>query len=238
MGFADAAEVYERARPDYPEDALDWIVEALELEPGAHVVDVGAGTGKFARQLAARDLRVTGVEPIVEMRRIFERTVAGADAVEGTAESIPLGDAVADAVTAAQAFHWFDPVRALPEIHRVLRPGGGVALIWNMRDKSHPLHRAYAELIRPYRGVAYPEREQPGSALGLSPLFGEVEERTFRHAQQFDADGLVARTESVSFIARLPEDEHADLLRRIRELAPPGTFEFPYLTKVFTCRSR
>ena len=230
--------MYERARPDYPSAALDHIVDALGLEPGAHVVDVGAGTGKFARQLVARGLRVTGIEPIAEMRRIFERVV-DADVVDGTAESIPLDDGVADAVTAAQAFHWFDPERAWPEVERVLRPRGGVALIWNVRDESHRLHRAYAEAIRPYKGDAYPAGtgHPTGNPLA-TPLFTDVEERTFPHVQLMDADGLVARAASVSFIARLPEDERAPLLERIRALAPPGTFEFPYVTKVFTGHSR
>jgi len=96
--------VYEQARPDYPADALDYIVETLGLGPGSHVVDVGAGTGKFARQLVARGLRVTGVEPIAEMREVFERVVE-AEVVAGTAESIPLDHGTADAITAAQAFH-------------------------------------------------------------------------------------------------------------------------------------
>ena len=230
--------MYEQARPDYPSAALDHIVDALGLEPGAHVVDVGAGTGKFARQLVARGLRVTGIEPIAEMRRIFERVV-DADVVDGTAESIPLDDGVADAVTAAQAFHWFDPERAWPEVERVLRPRGGVALIWNVRDESHRLHRSYAEAIRPYKGDAYPAGtgHPTGNPLA-TPLFTDVEERTFPHVQLMDADGLVARAASVSFIARLPEDERAPLLERIRALAPPGTFEFPYVTKVFTGHSR
>ena len=230
--------MYEQARPDYPSAALDHIVDALGLEPGAHVVDVGAGTGKFARQLVARGLRVTGIEPIAEMRRIFERVV-DADVVDGTAESIPLDDGVADAVTAAQAFHWFDPQRASSEVERVLRPRGGVALIWNVRDESHRLHRAYAEAIRPYKGDAYPAGtgHPTGNPLA-TPLFTDVEERTFPHVQLMDADGLVARAASVSFIARLPEDERAPLLERIRALAPPGTFEFPYVTNVFTGHSR
>jgi SAM-dependent methyltransferase len=237
-GFETAAEVYEQARPDYPIAALDHIVEVLALERGSHVVDVGAGTGKFARQLVERGLRVTGVEPIAEMREIFERTV-DAEVVEGTAESIPLEDRTADAVTAAQAFHWFDSERALPELKRVLRPRGGVALVWNVRDESHPLHRAYAEVIRPYERGAYPVGGgHPGGEPLASPLFTDVEERTFSHVQLMDADGLVARAASVSFIAGLPEDERAGLLERIRALAPPGTFEFPYITKVFTGRSR
>jgi SAM-dependent methyltransferase len=218
-GFETAAEVYEQARPDYPIAALDHIVEVLALERGSHVVDVGAGTGKFARQLVERGLRVTGVEPIAEMREIFERTV-DAEVVEGTAESIPLDDRTADAVTAAQAFHWFDSERALPELKRVL-------------------HRAYAEVIRPYKRGAYPVGGgHPGGEPLASPLFTDVEERTFSHVQLMDADGLVARAASVSFVAGLPEDERAGLLERIRALAPPGTFEFPYITKVFTGRSR
>ena len=230
--------MYEQARPDYPAAALDHIVAELALEPGAHVVDVGAGTGKFARQLVARGLRVTGVEPIAEMRRIFERVV-DADVVDGTAEAIPLEDGVADAVTAAQAFHWFDPERALPELKRVLRPRGGVALIWNVRDESHPLHRSYAEAIRPYKGDAYPDGGgHPAGKPLASPLFTDVEERTFPHVQLMDADGLVARAASVSFIARLSEENRTPLLERIRALAPPGTFEFPYVTKVFTGHSR
>ena len=112
-GFETAAEVYEQVRPDYPSEAIDHIVEVLELEPGAQVVDVGAGTGKFARQLVARGFNVTGVEPIAEMRTIFERVV-DAEIIPGTAESIPLDDGSADAVTAAQAFHWFDPTAPCP----------------------------------------------------------------------------------------------------------------------------
>ncbi len=230
--------MYEQARPDYPADALDHIVETLGLRSGSHVVDVGAGTGKFARQLVARGLRVTGVEPIAEMREVFERMV-DADVVEGTAESIPLDDGTADAITAAQAFHWFDPDRAPPELARVLRPRGGIALVWNVRDESHPLHQAYAEAIRPYKGEAYPASGGHPAGTPLdSPLVDGVEERTFPHVQLMDADGLVARAASVSFIARLGEEERAALLDRIRALAPPGTFEFPYVTKVFTGHSR
>jgi SAM-dependent methyltransferase len=183
-------------------------------------------------------LRVTGVEPVAEMRAHFEQTVRGGEAVEGTAESMPLDDEVADGVTVAQAFHWFDRDRTPRELHRVLRPGGGVALIWNMRDETKPLQQAYSAMLRPYKGEDYPERGHMAQPLIESPFFGDVEERVFEHSQTMDADGLVARTESVSFVAQLPDAVRATLLERVRGLAPAGTFEFPYVTKVFTCRGR
>jgi len=237
-GFERAADVYERARPGYPDEALDFIFETLGLSPGELVVDLGAGTGKFARQLLARGVQVIAVEPVREMRTILEETVPEATAFEGTAEAIPLDDESADGVTAAQAFHWFDRRRALPEIYRVLRPGRGLALIWNVRDQSHDLHRAYAETIRPYRTGVYPEMEDTAGELRGSSLFERVEQRTFSHVQRMTADGLVERAASVSFIAQLADDERSALLERVRRLAPDGSFDFPYLTKVFTARRR
>jgi ubiquinone/menaquinone biosynthesis C-methylase UbiE len=230
--------VYERARPDYPAEALDWILARLELTAGAQVVDVGAGTGKFARQLLARGMRVTAVEPLQPMREVLARVVPDVQTVEGTAEQIPLPDRTAQAVTAAQSFHWFDPERALPEMHRVLEPRGGLALLWNVRDETNELHQTYAETIRPYHAGAYPEQGDHAGALERPDLFDDFEAKTFRHVQLLDADGLAARAASVSFIARLPEDERAELLERVRALGPEGQFEFPYLTKVFTCRRR
>jgi ubiquinone/menaquinone biosynthesis C-methylase UbiE len=214
------------------------VLDTLALAPGSHVVDLGAGTGKLTRDLAARGFRVTAIEPVRGMRDLLASALPEVVVVEGTAEAIPLGDATADAVTIAQAFHWFDPEPALAEIHRVLRPGGVVALVWNVRDQSHPLHQRYAETIRPFRGGDYPEMQSEARHLARSPLFEEYEEHEFRFVQTLDADGLVARAQSVSFIAALPEDEREELLDRIRALAPPGTFEFPYVTKVFTGHSR
>jgi SAM-dependent methyltransferase len=186
-------------------------------------------------------VRVTAVEPVRGMREVLERVLPDVDAVDGTAESIPLDDGVADALTVAQAFHWFDAERALAEIHRVLRPGGGVALIWNVRDRSNPLQEAYAKTIRPYRGDyldPHGESEYFSASPLDSPLFERYEDRSFRHVQVLDADGLVARAASVSFIALLPAEDRAELLERVRGLAPAGHFDFPYVTKVFTARSR
>jgi SAM-dependent methyltransferase len=117
--FARAADVYERARPSYPQEAVDWVAERTGLGPGRTVVDVGAGTGKLTRLLVETGARVIAVETVAEMRA----KVTVIEALDGTAEQIPLPDAAADLITVAQAFHWFDLDRALPEMHRVLRPG-------------------------------------------------------------------------------------------------------------------
>jgi len=132
--FELAAEEYEATRPSYPDEVLDLLPVAND----AVVLDLGAGTGKLTRVLARRYARVTAVEPLDGMRGILERVVPGVEALAGSAEQIPLGDASVDAVFAAQAFHWFDHERAVAEIGRVLRPGGILALVWNGPDASRP----------------------------------------------------------------------------------------------------
>ena len=129
--FGVAADVYERARPLYPDEAIEWI-----LPEGARtVLDLGAGTGKLTRALAARGLEVVAVEPLAEMRTNLAWAAPEARILDGTAEAIPLEDDSVDLITVAQAWHWVDPARATAEAARVLRPGGTLALIWNRRDE-------------------------------------------------------------------------------------------------------
>ena len=132
--FARVADAYERARPGYPADAVLW----LAGETPCDVVDLGAGTGKLTRSLAALGHHVVAVEPLAEMLDRLRAAVPGATAVVGSAESMPLPDASVDVVACAQAFHWFDPGPALAEMARVLRPGGRIALVWNVRDERVP----------------------------------------------------------------------------------------------------
>ena len=231
MGFASAADVYDRARPSYPPEALDWLVERTGLGPGLVVADVGAGTGKLTRLLEPTGARVIAVEPIAEMRAL----IGVGEIVDGTAEDIPLDDASVDVATVAQAFHWFDHARALPELHRVLRPGGSLALFWNMRDLSEPLQRGVEDLLARYRGTLTPQREGRWRApLAESPLFGDEERAEFRYEQRFTTDDLCARVASTSFVAALPEDERSALLGRVRALAAgrQEPFPFPYRTEV------
>ena len=133
VGFARGADAYERGRPEYPADAL----EPLRLSPDLTVLDLAAGTGKLTRPLAASGARVIAVEPVAEMRAALPSSV---ETLDGTAESIPLGDGSVDLVTVGQAFHWFDGDAALAEIHRVLRPGGRLALVWNRRVEDAPVN--------------------------------------------------------------------------------------------------
>jgi SAM-dependent methyltransferase len=170
------------------------------------------------------------------MRAVLERTAPGAQALDGTAEAIPLADGAADAVTAAQAFHWFDPTRALPEIHRVLRPGGRLGLIWNSRDLDDPLQARVEALIAPYRETTPQQMAQSWRApLRESELFGPAEEFAVGWDQALTRDGLAERILSTSAIAALPESERRPLLERIRGVIGdrPEPFPFRYRTDVF-----
>ena len=220
IGFQQGAGAYERGRPGYPRAAIEWLERQLRLAPGRTVVDVAAGTGKLTRELIASGATVVAVEPVGGMRAVLERVVPQARALEGTAERLPLEDQSVDAIVVAQAFHWFDTSAALAEFHRVLRAGGRFAVIWNRRRQDQPLHDAIDEIIGPYRGNtpshARGEWRDPLSASGLFTALGEVE---FSNDQIVDADGLLDRVVSISFIAALAPAEHERVVARIRELA-------------------
>jgi SAM-dependent methyltransferase len=231
-GFGAAADVYERARPSYPQEAIEWLVAQTGLGAGRTVVDLGAGTGKLTRLLLPTGAHVVAVEPIAEMRA----HIVGAKVVDGTAESMPFADGSVDVVAVAQAFHWFDHDRALPEIHRVLREGGSLALVWNMRDFDDPLQRGIEDLLVPIRkGV-------PGQAVGAwreplerSALFGPAVVGRFEHEQQFTSDDLCDRVASTSFVATMSAVDREELLVRVRALAAglEEPFPFRYRSEVY-----
>ncbi|HWJ96893.1 MAG TPA: methyltransferase domain-containing protein, partial [Acidimicrobiales bacterium] len=137
-GFGAGAAAYEKGRPSYSDDVVAWLVERLGIAPGRTVVDLAAGTGKLTRLLAATGASVTAIEPVDAMRDQLLQACPGVEAVSGTAEAIPLPDRTVDALTVAQAFHWFDPAAALAEIARVLRPGGALGIVFNERDTREP----------------------------------------------------------------------------------------------------
>ena len=230
-GFARSVEAYERARPEYPPEAIAWLAEELDLRPGRTVVDLAAGSGKLTRPLAALGCEVIAIEPVAEMRAAIG---PAARALDGTAEAMPLPDNRADAVTVGQAFHWFDGPKALAEIERVLRPGGALALVWNRRPSERSaLHAEISEMIAPYRGDA------PAHASGAwrDAFAGrELSERHVDFTQRLDADGLADRVGSTSFVAALDDAERGPLLERVRALAPDGPVDVPYECEIHVWR--
>jgi SAM-dependent methyltransferase len=143
LSFGSAAAAYERGRPSYPPEAIDWL-----LPRGARqVLDLGAGTGKLTTRLAERGLEVVAVDPIPDMLEVLRASLPETRALLGTAEEIPLEDNSVDAVLVAQAWHWVDPERAIPEVARVLRPGGRLGLVWNTRDERLGWVRELGEII-------------------------------------------------------------------------------------------
>jgi len=252
-GFDRAADAYERARPDYPVSAVRHLVRVLRLGPGRTVVDLGSGTGKFTRALRPFGPALVAIEPTRGMREVFERTVPTVPVLDGTAEAMPLPDGFADAVVSAQAFHWFRPRPTLREIRRVLRPGGGLGLVWNTRDDSVRWSRRLTEIVEARRGSAPVWRE--GTARGyrrviLAPEFSDprhgftrLRHRSFRHFQEGTPALFVERTMSVSAIAILPPAERRAVAREVRELLATDAetrgrrrIRLPYRTDVYWCR--
>jgi ubiquinone/menaquinone biosynthesis C-methylase UbiE len=224
------AESYERRRPGYQPEVVAWLVEQFGIGPGTTVVDLAAGTGKLTRELVPTGARVIAVEPLDEMREQLEAVVPGAEALAGSAEELPLEDESVDAITIASAMHWFDPDRAIPELHRVLRPGGGFGVIGQGRDLSQPLQQAVQEIVGRY----LPDASEFGvwrRRVVESGLFRPGETFESRFDQWLDAEGLAERIGTISYIARLSDEDRAEVLGHVRALGeeqPETPFPFRY----------
>jgi SAM-dependent methyltransferase len=225
--FALVADVYERGRPGYPDEAVRWLVG----ETPSDVVDLGAGTGKLTRSLVSLGHRVTAIEPLPEMLEQLVAAAPGAFALLGSAEVIPLPDESADVVTAAQAFHWFDHAVALPEIARVLRPHGRLALVWNRRDDREPWVARLSETI----GSETVDRGDVEEPIEASGLFGPVEKTTFEWVQRLDRAMLRDLVVSRSYCAIKPPPERERVLAEVERLfdehATGAEIELPYVTE-------
>jgi SAM-dependent methyltransferase len=244
QGFDRAADTYERGRPDYPAAVVEHLGRVLHLERGTTVVDLGSGTGKFTRALAPLGAARVAVEPMEGMRRVFAREVPAVPVLAGTAEAIPLPDRFADAVVAAQAFHWFRPRPALAEIARVLRPRGGVGLVWNIRDESVDWSRRLTEIIDRHRysrliPKSRDRRWRTEFERNDGP-FGRLHARVFPHVQRAPRETFVSRVLSVSVVAVLPALERRRVAEQVRAVidSDPATrgravLEMPYRTEVY-----
>jgi SAM-dependent methyltransferase len=228
LAFGRVAERYERGRPPYAEEALDWIAERLPLHA---VLDLGAGTGKLARQLVARGAHVVAVEPDGAMREVFTRELQDVEIRAGTAESIPVEDGSVDVVAAGESFHWFDTVAAEREIHRVLRPGGGVALLWKPWS-GDPVLDAVDAIVG---DVAQHRERSTWRDEHDRSLFGAIEERAFREERPITVGGLVDWALSSSTAATAGEDRQRRIERQLHTLLPTGagTVSIPTEVAVF-----
>jgi SAM-dependent methyltransferase len=231
--FETVAAEYERYRPDYPEEALRWAADELGLATGARVLDVGAGTGKLTRGLVALGFDVVAVEPGAPMVEQLRKAVPEAQALEAPAESIPLDDASVEAAFAGQAYHWFDRERALPELHRVIASGGGVALLWNWWDERDPLQRELGELIGYAGHQPYREDEGPGE-----PWFRLAGQAVLESTPESSPDELVAMLATTSAYLTADPDEREESLRAVHDLASRygERFPLPRLTYAFAFR--
>jgi SAM-dependent methyltransferase len=230
LSFDAAADVYEQARPSYPSEAVQWLVAAT----AERVLDLGAGTGKLTRQLVASGFSVVAVEPLPAMRALGQRAAPEATFLEGTAEQIPLPDASVDAVVVAQAWHWVDPGRAVPEVARVLRPGGRLGLVWNDRDERVDWVRQLGEIM--HRDAEAPDLEQPRVGSPFAPL--QQHEVEWRHT--VSVDELLAMVTSRSYYITAAPQRQAETLVEIRTLlgTHPDTagrevLELPYVTRCY-----
>jgi SAM-dependent methyltransferase len=238
-GFSRTAEQYERARPTYAAEAVRWIAEEARLGPGTTVVDLGAGTGKLTRLLVGTGARVVAVEPLDEMRGQLARVLPEVEALCATAAAVPLPDASARAVTAAQAYHWFGP-DAPREIHRLLEPDGVLALLWNERDHDDPLSAALDALT---------ERDRPGfghdpdwqKPLDDSELYGPLGHRRFHHRVE---ETIEERVATISYVGAMDEDGRRALLAEVRRVCAGFGVDssrpasIPYVTAVFVTHAR
>jgi len=217
-GFDTAAGAYARGRPEYPAEAIDHVVRWLALRPGARVADLGAGTGKLARLLAGRGARVLAVEPSGPM--IEHARGAGVLPVRAVAEVLPVPDGALDGAAAGTAFHWFDGPRAVVELHRALRPGARLALLWNLRDEARPWVAALGRIVN--RGDAGVPRYRHGAwrrALEAEPRrFRLVDEAVVYHVHRLSPEALLDRVASVSFAAASPPAGRAAVLAEVRAL--------------------
>jgi SAM-dependent methyltransferase len=249
--FGAAAAAYAEHRPGYAEAAVRWALEPVRDSRPVRVADVGAGTGKLTATLIGLGAEVTAVEPDPQMLAELRRTMPEVRSMPGSAEEIPLPDASLDAVLAGQAMHWFDMNRALPEIARVLRPGGVLAGLWNVDDDRVGWVAGLAEMskrkssitLTTWRGSAAKSRQE--QLLGeASDLFSAAEVTEFGHGQVRTADSLLATIGTHSHLLVMEEAERARLLARVGDFlrsqpeTAHGEFTLPMVTVGLRARRR
>ncbi len=242
-GFQIAGDAYERGRPEYPVEALSYLIESLNITEDSLLVDIGAGTGKFTKLLRNSNAKIIAVEPVDGMRKKFKELLPSLEIVSGTAESMPFENFSVDCAIAAQAFHWFDSQKALVEINRILKSRGRLGLIWNARDESIDWVSKLTSIIDPYEGGAPRYKNlKLQEIFAQTKLFTPLQYRAFQYVQSGDVEMVVDRVASISFISALNQEKRSIVLNEVRRLINnhPQTrlqtkIDIPYRTDVFWC---
>lgn len=239
-----AARSYDRGRPGYAPGAVAAVMAAFGLGPASRVLDLAAGTGQVSRAFAPLVGSVVAVEPSEQMREVLAERLPGIEIRAGEAERLPLGDGEVDAIVVGSAFHWFAREPALAEMARVLRPGGGLALLWNYAVAVEPeLPDELERLLTAHRESAVPEAERYETGAWRRALEGTelfeplVEPRPPEHEQRQDREGLVSQIASWSYIAAMPDAQRQEVLDEVRRLTP-DEIRITLRTDVFWTRRR
>jgi len=243
IGYSRNAKVYVQGRPEYPQEVEQWLRIRLGLREGKTVLDLGAGTGKFSKWLSSIGVKVIALDPVAAMLEQLSKEQPHIKTRVGSAESIPLESNSLDAVVCAQSLHWFAFVAALAEIRRVLRPGGQLGLIWNVRDESVEWVAALTRLIAPFEGGTPRYRTQEWRSLFPAQGFGPIREERFANDHVGPPEEVIlAHILSVSFIAALGGEQRSIVESQLRqmidstpELAGRASIMFPYETVTLSC---
>ena len=246
QGFEKAPEFYESGRPDFPPQAIAFLAKTLGLGPSTRVLDLAAGTGKLTRCLAPLGASITAVEPVEGMRRKFSSLLPDVTLLSGTAEAIPLSSESVDVVLVATAFHWFDGEKAIREIHRVLKLGGRLGLLWNVRDESGVWVDGMTRIVEAYAGDAPRYRTLNWKkAFDQTVLFTPLQKEAFPFIQKGTLQTVLDRLRSISFISALSREQQEKVLAQVRQmleidygLKAGAALDIPYRTDVYWCSKK
>jgi SAM-dependent methyltransferase len=243
-GYSVAAAHYEKGRPHYPPEVDAWLRGDLALRKGKTALDLGSGTGKFLPHLRRTEATVVAVEPVAAMLVQLREAHPGIEAKHGSAENIPLADASVDAVVCAQSFHWFAGAEALNQIRRVLKPGGVLGLVWNIRDESVEWVAELKRIFDAYGGDAPRFHTQGWRKVFPAAGFTPLSETRFLHGHTGPPEHVIIdRVLSTSFIAALPAAQRIRIAAQVRQLiattpdlAGKSEVTMPYVTAAYSCQ--
>lgn len=238
--FSNRADQYSLYRPQYPQAVIDYLKEAIGLNPASNIADVGAGTGIFSKLLLDAGFAVTAVEPNDEMRKAAEASLNSYPnfrSIAGTAEETTLANHSVDLVTVAQAFHWFRPEETCQEFWRILNASGHILLLWNILQTDHPFLKAYSDLKAKYENTI--QHTHRANLERIREIFApnEVVTQNFRNAQQLNAEGFKGYFQSFSTVPLQDDARYEPMMQELNKLFDTyqqnGLVTMEYETQLF-----